>query len=647
MTALELVSFINHVVFVGLFLAALWHALRQPGRLTSDTALLLGAIASVLLLARLSEFFGWQGEPWLAGTQLLLLNTVPFAMLRLVEDMRGIPRPVAWAGAAAYVVVGVLGFVGATSLSEVAEVGAVGLVAAILYFLAVGGYAAVAFTVESRRTRGITRRRMAAVSIGAFLFIGGVVVLFLGQLVLADASMTTVFGQLAALLAGAAFFLGFVPPTWIRRAWREPDLRAFLERSIHLTREPDERRSLLEIGRMAADAFGASGAALGLADEERGILRWADESGWNEFPSDEFVGGQAFTQQRRVVALDAEQADPEHAEDYRNSAARTIIAAPVTTDSRRLGVLAIYADRSPIFVEDDLWLLELLADQTAVVLEARELTAHLSEIRAREAATRLKEEFLSAAAHDLRTPLTVVLGQAELLERRLQRNPEARVDAAGVARMTREARRLRDLVTDLLDVQRLDQARAVMDLAPADLRDVLEEVRLRYREHEVPLTVAIPPEPVAVAIDRARIEQTIDNLVDNALKYGAEGESPEVRLETPDGEAAISVIDRGIGIPEPDRERIFERFFRGSNAHSITDTGIGLGLYICRRIVEEHGGRIEYVPTPGGGSTFRFTLPLLATADAAEAAASPSADVAAVSRDAWGIPQTADATADA
>lgn len=644
MTALDLINLINHVLFAGLFLAALWHALRQPSRLTTDTALLLGAIAGVLLLARLSEVLGWEGQPWLVGTQLLMLNTVPFAMLRLVEDMRGTPRAVAWLGAAAYVVVGVLGFVGSTSLPEVEQVSAVALVAAIVFFLAVGGYAAVAFTIESRRTRGITRRRMAAVSVGAFLFIGAVVVLFLGQLLLDDPSGTRAVGQLAALLAGAAFFLGFVPPTWIRRAWREPDLRAFLERSIHLTREPDERRLVLELGRMAADAFGASGAALGLADESRGILRWANQHGWDEYGSDEFVGGQAFTEQRRIVALDAEQADPEHAEAYRTSSAHTIIAAPVTSEHRRLGALAVYADRAPIFVEDDLWLLELLADQSAVVLEARELTAHLSEIRAREDATRLKEEFLSAAAHDLRTPLTVVLGQAELLERRLQRDPEARIDPAGVARLTREARRLRDLVTDLLDVQRLDQARAVMDLSPVDLRDVLEEVRLRYVEHEVALRVTAPAAPMVASIDRSRIEQTIDNLVDNALKYGAEGEEPEVRLEADGEEAAISVIDHGIGIPEAERDRIFERFFRASNAHSITDTGIGLGLYICRRIVEEHGGRIEHLPTPGGGSTFRFTLPLVAAAHVAAAAAPDEAP--AVGRDGWGIPLTADATID-
>ncbi|MBW3613128.1 MAG: GAF domain-containing protein, partial [Chloroflexi bacterium] len=385
-----------------------------------------------------------------------------------------------------------------------------------------------------------------------------------------------------------------------------------LERSIHLAGVNDERRALSELNAAAADAFGATGASIGLADPERGVLRYVTPDGsWNEWPDDAFIAGRAFTSGRRILARDAATEDPAHAERYRASGAHAVIAAPIATEARRIGVLSVYADRMSIFIEDDLWLVDLLADQSAVLLEARTLAEHASALRAREEAARLKEEFLSAAAHDLRTPLTVVLGQAELLERRHQRAPDAPADARGLARIAREARRLSDLVTELLDAQRLEQG-AMMDLAPADLLDVVEEVRERYAEGEVSVHVDEPAIALVASIDRTRIEQVLDNLVENALKYTPDGAPPEIRVTTADGEARLEVVDHGIGIPEPDRQRIFERFFRASNAQSITDTGLGLGLYICHRVVEQHGGRIWFESTPGGGTTFTIALPLLA-----------------------------------
>lgn len=632
MTALELIGVVNQVLFVGLFGVVLLRALRRPTRAAIDTALLFGGIAAVVILTRVVGFLGVTADRWVVAVELLMLNAAPFAMLRLVDDFRGTPRWVQVAGSAAFVLVGALGFIFTPALEIVS-------VASIALFLAVGGYAAVAFTTESSRTSGMTRNRMMAVAAGAFLFIGAVVTVFAGAIAARFQPATSFIGQVLALAAVVSFFLGFAPPTWIRRAWREPDLRRFLERSLHLTGLADERQALLELEEAAASAFGATGAAVGIADVAGTTLRYPGVDGWQEHPSDAFVAGRAFTEQRRVAVQNAAVDDPTHAAAYESSGARTVIAAPISTEHRRIGVLAVYASRAPLFVEDDLWLLELLADQAAVLLEARTLTSHASELRAREDAARLKEEFLSAAAHDLRTPLTVVLGQAELLERRIARNPNAPVDPAGVARMAKEARRLRDLVSDLLDAQRLEEARAVMELRPTDVREVVTEVASRYADHGVRLPVVLPEEPAISLVDVPRLDQVLDNLIDNALKYGADGQAPEVALEVGGGLARVRVVDRGIGVPEPERQRLFERFFRASNAHSITDTGIGLGLFICRRIVEEHGGTIAFEPTPGGGSTFKIALPL---ATAAEEPVGPSVLAAPIAP-----PQVGGALADA
>ena len=605
MTALELINLINSLLFIGLALVALRHAIRQPSRATLDTALLFGAIGAVVLLGRLASWMGSAEDPLVTALILVLLNVVPLAMLRLVDDFRGTPRWVQLGGVLSFVGVSVLAVLAFQTTAQAVEL------VTIVFFLAVGGYAAIVFFTESLRTRGITRRRMTAVATGAALFIGAIVAVFIGALVPTVSDRLGIVAQLAALVAVVAFFLGFAPPAWVRRAWREPDLRRFLEQSAHLASVPDERTALTELQAAAAAAFGASGASVGIADHERHVIRYPSQAGgWVEHPDDAFIAGRAFIEQRRLIVPDAEQADPERAETYRSAGARTVIAAPVTTEDRRIGVLSVYADRSPIFVEDDFWLLELLADQAAVLLEARTLTAHASELRGREESARMKEEFLSAAAHDLRTPLTVVLGQAELLERRLARDPAASVDPAGVARIVREARRLRDLVSELLDAQRLEQGRAVMDLVPADLNVIADAVRERHLSQDGSPHPRDHDGPIVALVDRPRIEQVVENLVENAAKYGAPGEAPTLDLRVEGGQARFTIVDHGIGVPEAERERIFERFYRATNAQSITDTGLGLGLAICRQVVEEHGGRIWHEPTPGGGSTFVVTLPL-------------------------------------
>jgi len=608
MTALELIDVANQVLFIGLFAAVLWRALKQPSRASWDMVLLFGSIAGVVFLARAAEVLQLGEQPWLIGVILLLLAIAPYAMLRLVGDFSRTPRWVLLVGGPVLAIIGVLGFVAFGAAPRLYEV------VAIAWFLGVGGYAALAFGRAALATRGITQRRMTAVAFGTLLFIAAIVIAF------ADVLVETVdlpaAPQVISLFAGLSFFLGFAPPAWIRRAWREPDLRNFLERSIHLPTITDERRAVVEIQNAAAGAFGASGASIGLAVAGRPVLRYVNRAGdWVEYADDAFIPGRAYRQQQRVVALDAMELDPEHAAVYEQNLATTIIAAPITTDERRLGVLSVYADRAPIFVEDDLWLIELMAAHTALLLEARSHATTTNSLRAREESARLKEEFLSAAAHDLRTPLTVVLGQAELLERRVARDPAAPPDAVGISRMVREARRLRDLVTELLDAQRLEMGAEVMDLEPIDLRTVLESVRRRYHDQGIDLKVTTPADAAIGSIDEPRFEQVIDNLVENAIKYTSSGMLPEVELAVDAGEARILVTDHGVGVPEEERDRIFDRFYRATNVQGVTESGIGLGLYICRRIVEAHAGRIWVEPAPGGGSTFVVSIP------AAEAAA--------------------------
>jgi signal transduction histidine kinase len=608
LTALELLSLITQVLFIGLFVAALRRVLHERSRASLDTLLLFGSIAAVVVVGEVAGWLGAADHPLLPGLTVALLSIAPLAMVRLVSDFSRQPGWVTVAGYVAFVGVVVLGFVAVERAVEVVEL------LMLAFFTLVGGYAAIAFAREATRSRGITRRRMVAVAAGAALFVGAVVTILVGALAPSTTTFLAVAAQIGALGSVGAFWVGFMPPGWVRRAMREPELRRFLDRSLRLAGVADDRVVLHELQAAATDAFGAGGATIGLADADARVLRYvSSETGdWMEVPSDTYVAGRAYTEDRSLVAGDAPQLDPEHADAYRRLSATTVLAAPIRGEQRRLGVLVVYAGREPIFADDDIALLELLADHLAVLLDTRTLTRQASEMRAREEAARLKEEFLASAAHDLRSPLTVVLGQAELLERRVLRDPERPVDPAGVSRLAREARRLRDLVNNLLDAQRLEHGGLGIALERTDVGQIVGEVEAGQREEGLGVRLDMPDRPFVGMVDRARILQVITNLVENARKYGAVDGQPEIVVEPRADEVRIAVVDHGIGIPEDERERIFERFYRASNAQRVTDTGLGLGLYICRRIVEEHDGRIWHEPTPGGGSTFVVALPLAA-----------------------------------
>jgi signal transduction histidine kinase len=317
---------------------------------------------------------------------------------------------------------------------------------------------------------------------------------------------------------------------------------------------------------------------------------------------------------------------------YRAYRVNSVLAVPITAGSRRLGVLGLYAARAPIFAEDDLTLAHLLADQAAVILESRALIDEAARVQAREEATRLKDDFLSAAAHDLKTPLTALVAQAQLMERRAKRDPAAPADRRGLERIVRDSQRLRYLVTELLDVGRVEQGKLLGKREEIDLVTLLRESCERVASPLHPCHVEGDPS-VCGSFDPVRIAQLVDNLIENAIKYSPAGGEIRLCVWQENREAHLTVTDQGIGIPAGDMPQLFDRFHRGGNVDDRRFSGMGLGLYICRGIVEQHGGRLWATsPGPGQGSTFHVALPLTipaAGSDEALTAPSPEAGVAA------------------
>ncbi len=227
-------------------------------------------------------------------------------------------------------------------------------------------------------------------------------------------------------------------------------------------------------------------------------------------------------------------------------------------------------------------------------------------------ADKLKETFISIISHELKTPVAIIRGYAETLLR-----PEARRDEALTEEMltaiVEESDRLARLVDDLLDASRL-QAGGIplkeigdVDLA-AIARRVVERYRLQTTKHR--FVVDFPEDFPIVRGDPRRLEQVLDNLISNAIKYAPRGGTITVRGEVHPAEVRISVADEGVGIPLEEQENIFQRFYRVEGPETRAVAGTGLGLYLTRAIVQAHGGRIWVKSAPGQGSTFTFTIPL-------------------------------------
>jgi signal transduction histidine kinase len=231
-----------------------------------------------------------------------------------------------------------------------------------------------------------------------------------------------------------------------------------------------------------------------------------------------------------------------------------------------------------------------------------------------EAALQVRDQFLSVAAHELKTPLTGLRATAQVITRKLQRGD---LDAPpwlsdGLRMIEQQTGRLTRLIGQLLDVSRIDQKRLVAERAETDLGELAARLVAAFRARTTRHTLGLSAESGVVAdVDPVGVEQVLSNLLDNAIKYSPDGGQIDVEIGRTDTEhARLSVRDRGIGIPHEKRGAIFNRFYQ---AHAEDHrSGLGLGLYISREIVAQHGGEIVAEFPPDGGTRFVVTLPVQA-----------------------------------
>jgi signal transduction histidine kinase len=244
--------------------------------------------------------------------------------------------------------------------------------------------------------------------------------------------------------------------------------------------------------------------------------------------------------------------------------------------------------------------------------------AIVRDVSAEHDVEELRQELVAVIVHDLRSPIAAIsLSLQNTLRNHREGEDHVRVPVAALDRALRSAKRLGEMVERLLDASRVELRELPLVCAETDLASFLAQLvgdlRPGLRGHEV--VTDLPPHPVLASIDGGRIVQVVTNLLDNASKYAREGTAIRVTLRQ-DGDAAqIAVADEGEGIRPDDVPKLFDRFFQTKKARR-QKSGLGLGLYITKGIVDAHGGRLTVDSTPGIGSTFHVWLPARSPANA-------------------------------
>ncbi len=267
--------------------------------------------------------------------------------------------------------------------------------------------------------------------------------------------------------------------------------------------------------------------------------------------------------------------------------------------------------------------LDTLADYAAVALESARLAGEMArmsrdaaaaeamrEVESLREVARLKDEFLGQVSHELRTPLTIIHGYAELIaDGILRKEGQIRETAAEVHENSSLMLRL---VDDLLDTSRLESGRLSLKYEITDLAPWLERTTAAFAQasstHRI--VSSLPGSLPLARVDLARLGQVVNNLLTNAVRYSPEGSEVQVSARTlRSGELEIRVADQGIGIAADERERIFEKFYRGKDGATHSVRGTGLGLAVAKMLVEAHLGQIRVESEVGRGSTFIVRLP--------------------------------------
>lgn len=408
----------------------------------------------------------------------------------------------------------------------------------------------------------------------------------------------------AQILADAgAFFASNIDPVWVAQAIAERVAEVLGDWAGVILKSPDSNELRV------ASIYHRDMASLGLA--------------WSYIYRQPLVVGEGIIGQvvstgypalMTNVSTPAGMSQQENLTSYHAPTMRlaSLLILPLRTRREMLGALVIAAnDPERRMTDDKLPLAEVLAERAALAIENAKLYSEQVDARRKvEDLSRLKDEFLSIASHELRTPVTSIKGYTQLAKTLIREN-DLQTSEEYLSIALDQIDRMSRLILELLDVSRIETGRLEIRREPISwpsfVRDLVQRHHTSVSDRK--FHINIPDADATVIGDRDRLEQVLGNLLENAIKYSPDGSDVTVAVDARNDQVVTSVSDHGMGIPFDELGQVFERFHRGRQVSSTNYGGLGLGLYITKQIVERHGGSIWVESKEGAGTTFYFSLP--------------------------------------
>lgn len=590
-----------------------------------EAAAMFGAIAAGVLFAEIASPPAPQGYWWLFSLGLVIILTEPYLLVRLLNTFRPVPRRVsrliiggmvvAWATAIV---------VGRPAMPPTAPV-IVAILAGMAYVVAVESYALVGFARGAFASPGVNRRRLILASVGSALFALAILV---GAIRLSiygprpPAFMWEVVLAVIIAAAGLSYYLGFSPPGWLRQAWQLFELRRFLRERTDLAASARAAETLDRLVVAANRVSGATNSVAALWDESSEILvARGSDGGVPEIPIAAVTGElKRAMQEKKAVAIFDLGGLNQAVSSLASADATALFAIPIASQERLWGMLLVFLRSAALFPDDDMIVLGLLAEQSAIALANAELISELRTLAERvqqtntklEHASQAKSDFLASMSHELRTPLNAIIGFTDALLAGVD-GPLNEEQQASLGWVQRGGRDLLALINDVLDLSKIEAGKVVINPQPFSPRELVEVLLGQHRrlaeEKGIDLKFEDQGSPAEVVLDRQRTQQILVNLLSNAVKFTEHGEVAVILTPVGRDRVKIAVRDTGPGIRPEDRELLFQEFHQvGAAAREAG--GTGLGLAISRRLARMMGGDISLRSKPGRGSVFVVSLPV-------------------------------------
>jgi signal transduction histidine kinase/DNA-binding response OmpR family regulator len=532
-----------------------------------------------------------------AASAFAAFLALPVLTLNLVRHFEAIPDWLIRASTAFAVLLGLGAIVVAWRGAAETGTGAIlaVLLATLSFFVVLELVAAAGFFHESFRRAGASRARLVIAGASTALLGIAALTIIVGGLGAGTegTNSTSTLVSVLALTAAFGYVIAFQPPAFLYRLGQQSTAYEFVRRlnALPTSGAADDIWRLL--AQISADSIGARAAAVAVRDDH-GRARRITVGAW---PKD----------------ASGAPSDPNELSPGDLPRRWRLIGVPLSLDGRSIGDLDLYVEGSPLFVADDLAVLQLISRRAILAAEREEVLAErerlIVELRSASAA---KSDFLAAMSHELRTPLNSIIGFSELLERPISPDGhEASTVQEFAGHIHGSGLHLLELINEVLDLAKVEAGK--LDLRPTvfDLEELVRQTIDSIQPVADRKAVRLGVEADGrqdVEADRSRIRQVVLNLLSNAIKFTPEGGSVRVLLSGDGRSARLEVVDTGVGIAMDDQGSIFEAFKQAPAAAGLE--GTGLGLTLARQLVEAHGGSIELESEVGRGSRFTVVLPL-------------------------------------